>query len=301
MTLEQLRIFLAVAEREHVTRAAEALNLTQSTVSAAVSALEARLGLPLFDRVGRRIVLTEAGRVLMVEARAVLARAAQAEAAMADLAGLARGELAIAASQTVATYWLPPILHRFRTRCPAVALHLSIANSAAVARQIEQGLADLGLIEDDIDAPALAAQTVAEDEMVLVMAPGQGAPIVRPLTPGDLKAMTFVFREPGSGTRALFERAVAEMGVRPADLKIALELPSNEAVRIAAEHGAGAAALSRQVVAGALKAGTLVTLDMALPRRAFTLLRHRERTLSPAARAFTALLAEPAAPGDQPV
>jgi len=290
MTLEQLRIFLAVAEREHVTRAAETLNLTQSTVSAAVGKLEDRLGVALFDRVGRRVVLTEAGRVLMDEARAVLARTAQAEAAIADLTGLARGHLAISASQTVATYWVPPFLHRFRQRYPGVSVGLTIANSAAVARQIEEGLADLGLIEDEIDAPALTARVVAEDEMVLVTAPGPGAPVGRRLTAADLAGLSFVFREPGSGTRALFERALANMGLAPRALRIDLELPSNEAVRIAAEDGAGAAALSRQVVAGALRAGTLVALDLPLPKRVFTLLRHGERTPSPAARAFVDLL-----------
>lgn len=294
MTLEQLRIFLAVAEREHVTRASEVLNLTQSTVSAAIAALEARLGLALFDRIGRGIALTEAGRLLMGEARAVLARVAQAEAAMAGLAGLDRGRLVLAASQTVATYWLPPRLHRFRNRHPGVALELSIANSAAVARRVEEGLADLGLIEDAIDLPGVIGWPVTEDEMVLVVAPAvaRQAGIAEGAEVGaeTLRRLPFVFREPGSGTRAMFERALHGLGIAPDKLTIVLELPSNEAVRIAAEDGAGAAALSRQVVSGALRAGTLIALGVPLPRRPFTLLRHRERTLSPAARAFSAML-----------
>ena len=107
MTLDQLRIFVAVAEREHMTRAAEALNQTQSATSAAIAALEERHNLRLFDRIGRRIVLTDAGRDFLSEARAVLARAAIASQRLDDLAGVKRGKLRLAASQTVANYWLP--------------------------------------------------------------------------------------------------------------------------------------------------------------------------------------------------
>ncbi|MGA7972648.1 MAG: LysR family transcriptional regulator, partial [Pseudolabrys sp.] len=106
MTLEQLRIFVAVAACEHVTRAAESLRLTQSAVSAAISALESRYNVSLFDRVGRRIELNESGRLFLGEARAVLARAAAAELALSEMSGLKRGTLSVYASQTIASYWL---------------------------------------------------------------------------------------------------------------------------------------------------------------------------------------------------
>src|ERR1700720_4542338 len=114
MTLEQLRIFIAVAERQHVTRAAGELNLTQSATSSAIAALEARYGIKLFDRVGRGIVLTQTGRDFLGEARAVVARAKAAAQVLDDLAGLKRGSLTLAASQTVANYWLPPRIGTFR-------------------------------------------------------------------------------------------------------------------------------------------------------------------------------------------
>ncbi|MDU6138719.1 LysR family transcriptional regulator, partial [Bradyrhizobium sp.] len=168
MTLEQLRIFVAVATREHVTQAARELHLTQSATSAAVAALEARYQTRLFDRVGRRIVLTAAGKAFLVEAKAVLARAAAAETVLDDLAGLKRGRLALAASQTIAGYWLPAFIHRFHDAHPAITLGLSIGNTEQVAAQVRDGSADLGFVEGDIDDPLLAAQPVAEDEMVLV-------------------------------------------------------------------------------------------------------------------------------------
>src|ERR1700676_1991912 len=120
MTLEQLRIFIAVAEKQHVMRAASELNLTQSATSAAIAALEARYGIKLFDRVGRGIVLTQTGRDFLDEARQVVARAKAAAQVLNDLAGLKRGSLTLAASQTVANYWLPSRIGTFRKAHPGI-------------------------------------------------------------------------------------------------------------------------------------------------------------------------------------
>src|SRR3981189_3640347 len=128
MTLEQLRIFIAVAEKQHVTQAASQLNLTQSATSAAVAALERRYGIKLFDRVGRGIVLTQIGRDFLNEARAVVGRAKAAARILDDLAGLKRGSLTLAASQTVANYWLPPRLAAVRKAHPGTALPLPVAH-----------------------------------------------------------------------------------------------------------------------------------------------------------------------------
>jgi DNA-binding transcriptional LysR family regulator len=133
MTLEQLRIFVAVAEREHLTRAAGALNMTQSAVSAAIAALEARHNVKLFDRLGRRIALTSVGKSFLAEAKAVLARSFAAEQALADLAGLKTGSLTLAASQTIGNYWLPPRLGRFAQLYPGVSISLTIGNTEEVA------------------------------------------------------------------------------------------------------------------------------------------------------------------------
>jgi DNA-binding transcriptional LysR family regulator len=171
MTLEQLRIFVAVAEREHVTQGARDLNLTQSATSAAITTLEARYATKLFDRVGRRIALTEAGRLFLVEAKGVLARAAAAETILADLAGLKRGSLALAASQTVANYWLPRIIHCYQSRYPGITLKLSIGNTKTVSASVHEGTADLGFVEGEVDEPALSINPVAEDELVLVVSP----------------------------------------------------------------------------------------------------------------------------------
>ena len=146
MTLEQLRIFIAVAEKQHVTQAARELNLTQSATSAAIAALETRYDVKLFDRIGRGIALTQTGRDFLVEARAVLARAKAAAQVLNDLAGLKRGSLTIAASQTVANYWLPGRIQTFHTAHPGIELRLTIANTGQVALAVHQGSADLGFV-----------------------------------------------------------------------------------------------------------------------------------------------------------
>ena len=113
MTLDQLRIFVAVAEQQHVTRAANVLALSQSAVSSSIAALETQYDVKLFHRIRRNIVLTDAGQQFLSEARAVLARASSAGNMLADLAGLRRGALSLAASQTVANYWIPKVMQRF--------------------------------------------------------------------------------------------------------------------------------------------------------------------------------------------
>jgi len=290
VTLEQLRIFVAVAEREHVTRAAADLHLTQSATSAAIAALESRYDAKLFDRVGRRIELTEAGRLFLVEARAVLARAQAAETLLTDLAGLKRGALALAASQTVGNYWLPPILRLYRERHPGIALSLRIGNTEQVAQWVHETSADIGLIEGEIDDPTLSVTQFAEDEMVLVV--GRGHPWAgrASVAPADLPGVDWVLREPGSGTRSIFESWLTEAGLAPSSLRIALEFPSNEAIRGAVEAGAGATVISHLVADGGLRAGTLVQVGLDLPKRRFYRLRHKERHVTHAEQAFAALL-----------
>lgn len=299
MTLEQLRIFVAVAEREHLTRAAQALNRTQSAVSAAVRALERQYATPLFHRVGRGVALTEAGRLLLGEARGVLARAEAAERALAELGGLRRGRLSLQASQTIASYWLPSRLVQFRNAFPDVMLAVRIGNTAEVARAVAEGAAELGLVEGAVDDPRLASETVAHDRLVLVVAPGHPWADGATLTAKQLLESGWVLREPGSGTRSVFETALFAHGTALADLSPVLELPSNEAVRAAVEAGAGATAISERVVAAALGAGSLVRACFDLPTRDYNVLVHREHFPSRAVEALRAILRAPAEVGGE--
>ena len=292
MTLEQLRIFVAVAEREHVTRAAEALHLTQSAVSAAIAALEGHYGVSLFDRVGRRVELNEEGRTFLGEARAVLARAAAAELALSELSGLKRGTLTVQASQTIASYWLPARLVAFRRAYPFIDVKLSVGNTAQVAKAVADGSAELGFVEGRVDDSALVQHVIGRDRLVVVVAPDHPWAAEVKLSPKALAEGEWVLREAGSGTRSEFEAVLAEHGLSIDGLKVVLELPSNEAVRAAVEAGAGATATSEMVVEAALRAGTLKAVDFAMPDRLFHTMQHRERYHSKASRAFLDLIAQ---------
>jgi DNA-binding transcriptional LysR family regulator len=290
MTLEQLRIFIAVAEKQHVTRAAAELNLTQSATSAAIAALEARYDVKLFDRVGRGIALTAIGREFLKEAREVMARAKSAAQVLHDLSGLKHGSMAIAASQTIGNYWLPARLDKFREAYPGLSIELAIANTEKVAQLVRTGEASLGFVEGEIADPVLVSEAFAGDSLIVVVGRNHPWAGKKKIAPKQLLDTPWILRERGSGTRAIFERGLKTFGVRMSDLEVFLELPSNEAVRAAVEAGACATAISRLVVARSLAAGTLSEIKLPLPTRSFFIVRHKERHTSNADRALLEML-----------
>ena len=288
VTLEQLRIFVAVAEREHVTAAARDLKLTQSAVSNAVAALEQRHDVHLFDRVGRGVVLNEVGRSFLLEARAVLARAQAAENALADMSALRRGRLAIFASQTIASYWLPAHLVAFHGRHPGVELDVAVGNTREAVQAVLDGAAELGFVEGEVNEPVLGQRVVGSDRLAVLVPPGHAWTSRARLRPQDLVSAPWVLREAGSGTRSSLEAALSSAGVSPAALLTAMVLPSNEAVLAAVEAGGGVTALSESVATGAIAAGRLVRAPFDLGERRFRLLWRQQRYRSRAADAFVA-------------
>jgi DNA-binding transcriptional LysR family regulator len=287
MTLEQLRIFVGVAERQHMTAAARALHVTQSAASAAIAALEARHGVKLFHRVGRGIALTEAGQMLLKEARSVLGRAAAAEAMLAEFGELKRGTLRVVASQTIAAYWLPQILAAFHNRYPSLSVELAIGNTEQAAARVHDGEADLGIVEGEVDDPALAHWPIGQDSLMLV----QSVPFAETkIDAAWLRRARWVGREQGSGTRSTLDRHLRALGVDPSTLDVALVLPSNESVRTAVEAGAGVTVLSSLVVAPAIKAGTLYQAPIEFQPRPFFGLRHKERYRTRAADALLEMI-----------
>ena len=290
MTLDQLRVFVEVAERGHVTRAAEALRMSQSAASVAIAALEDLHQIKLFDRVGRGIQLTEPGRIFLREARAVLDRASVARSVLQDLAGSPANPIALAASHTISTYWLPRRLAAFHTANPRVRLNVVIRNTREVETAVADGEVSIGLVEGPTQHPALLRTRLDHDQMVLVVAAGRAPLPIEPSGKVDLRALNWVIREPGSGTRRALEDLAARQDLSLDDLNIFLVLPGNEAVREAVEAGAGATIISRHVVASAIAAGTLVEIPIELPQREFALVRHRERHATLAQKALVAHL-----------
>jgi len=290
MTLDQLQIFVAVAEREHVTRAADALRLAPPSVSAAVVSLEREFGTKLFHRVGRGILMTEGGKLLLDEARALACRADAVKLAMHEFTGLSRGRLPIKASQTIANHFLPPRLVEFHQAYPGIALVVSVGNSTEVGDAIIRGNVELGFVEgpeEEMRDPRLAMELIARDDLVMVLSAHHPWAGEKKLSINDLTAGKWVLREDGSGTRAAFVKALGALGVSHGSINIAIELPSNEAVLAAVLGGAGATILSARVCADAIKAGTLKQLPILLLSRAFFAIQHADHYRS---RAVSALL-----------
>lgn len=292
MTLEQLRIFAEVARQQHLTRAAEILHLTPSAVSAAIKTLEERYATQLFNRIGRRIELNETGRIFLHEAEAVLARTQAAELTLSEITGLQRGSLHIYASQTIASYWLPPVLARFHTTYPMIDLKLSIGNSEQVVEALREGLADTGFIEGETDDPFLHKESVATDQLITVVRPQHPWAKRMTLPTATLPESFWILREQGSGTRAAFEAYLRDQAFDPTHLPLALELPSNEAICSALIAGDYATVLSALAARPHLAAGTLKQVPFTLPPRQFWLLNHRERYQSHAFKALYAMVKE---------
>jgi len=282
-SLRALEVFCAVARHDNVHRSAGDVALTQSAASQALARLEQALGQPLFDRRGRRLVLNEAGRLLLPHARALLDDAEQ-------LQGLLAGDalsLRLGASTTIANYLLPARLAAFRAAHPGARVQLTVGNTGDVAVAVAAMEVDFGLIEGACHHPDLRVARWRPDEMVLIAPPGHPA-ARRRATPAQLAGMRWLLREPGSGTREEVERwLLAHVGEVRADM----ELGDSEAIKRAVAAGLGVSCLSRAVVADALASGTVVEMRTGLPApvRLLSVVRHRERRPTRGMRAFLAL------------
>ncbi len=300
MNLYHLRVFLTVAEHEHITRASEELILTQPAVSKIIQHLEQEVGLELIERHGRRIVLTYAGHVLHNYARRMFALEREMEEALAALCDVETGEVTLAANTTTGVYLLPPIVARFRARYPQVALHIAILNSHEIIEQTLNWDLDFGLVEGDPSTlPAgLHVEVFAHDELVLVVAPGHRWSGLNPLKPEALREGELVLREQGSGIREVIEHALLLQGVKISPL---LTLPDNEAIKQMVMSGVGAAIVSALAVQRELASSDLVRVPIAGLdlRPQLSLIRRTDKQLSRAAQAFCTLLHPPASEDEQ--
>lgn len=280
-TLRQLEVFAATARTGSTRAAASRVARSQSAASTALADLEAALGVPLFDRLGRRLLLNEQGRALLPRAVSLLDQSAELQGAFAVAMP---GPLRMAASLTIGEYLLPDIVARWQAAHPQHAVQLVIANTSEVMAAVAGFEADIGFIEGRKTHADIAVQPWLSDEMVLIAAPGH--PLAgRVASVAELAAAAWVMREPGSGTREAADRWLLEHLAR---VQVAFELGSSEAIKRVVASGAGVGCLSRYTVAEALAAGHLVELRTRLPRavRSLALVVHRQRRLGEAAQAF---------------
>ena len=287
-SLVQLETFARVARLGSYTRAAEELHLTQPGVTQQVRALERHFGLRLVDIVGRRPVLTDAGRFLAERTAALLESLGELEREMGQFAAVHGGELRLGATLTIGSYVVPALLGRFAESYPTIRLRVEIANTALMARRIQSEELGLALIEGPLDDSTLDIVPFMDDRLCLVVPAGHRFARRARIAPGELVGEPFVWREAGSGTRAAAEAALLAAGIQP---PVVLELPSGEGVARAVEEGLGLTILSWLVVERAVAEGRLATVDLVGIdlRRTFRLVTVRGRTLSPAARAFASV------------
>ncbi len=290
LDLNKLRAFAAVAEHEHFSRAAAVLTISQPALSAQVRDLERYYGTPLFERAGRGVRLTEAGRLVQSYARRVLALTGELDDTMADLRGLRSGLLRVGASTTIGDYLLPAVLGAFRRHYPGVGIVVEIANTRQIADRVRHGELHLGLIGEPLDDADLDVEPYRDDTLVLVVPPGHalaGTMVAARVL--SASAEVLIARERGSATRDVTVQALAKAGV---PMEIGMELGSTEAAKGAVAAGLGiafvsACAVDHEVSAGRLAQARVDGLDM---RRQFQIARQRGRRLTQAERAFISLL-----------
>jgi DNA-binding transcriptional LysR family regulator len=286
--LPHLETFTEAAERSSFTAAARALRLTQAAVSQRIQVLERELGVPLFRRIGGRVELTDAGRRLHDYARRILDLHREARREVTGREVPVTGELAIAASSVPGEHLLPALLAAFGSKHPHIRVQAAVSDSAAVIGLVESGGVSVGLVGRRSDGAGLEFRHLADDRMVVVAPPGHALAGKKRVTLRRLAAHPLVVREPGSGLRHCFEKALDRAGQSLSDLRVALELGSNEAIKEAVLRGVGVAVLSTLAVRKEVAAGRLLALEvegLACDRELFVV-TDRRRVLSPPARLF---------------
>ena len=276
-TLRQLEVFLSVARFQSVSRAAEALAMSQSAVSGALGDLERQFDVQLFDRLGKRLSLSELGHAVRGQAEAALEQARDLERAFEQRQHV--GRLRVGATLTIGNYVAVPLIARFMREHPGAVVTLEIGNTEAIARQMANFELDVGLIEGEIDHPDLEITVWRDDELCVFCAPGHPFAGKRRLTDADLRGAEWIVREHGSGTRQAFDRAMH--GLLP-ELHIALALQHTEAIKVAVEAGLGVGCLSRIALEEGFRAGSL--RPCRVPHRDFSrkffFLLHRHKSHS---------------------
>lgn len=285
LTLRQLTVFEAVARYLNFTRAAEELHLTQPAVSMQIKQLEDSVGLPLFEQLGKKIYLTQAGREMFGYSRSIAQLLSEAEEVMEQIKGVQRGHLDISVAST-ANYFATRMLAAFVHANPSITFSLDVTNRETLLRQLEANERDLVIMGRPPARMDLTAEPFMDNPLVVIAPPDHPLVGTGKVPLERLQQETFVVREQGSGTRIAMERFFSERGIT---LTTGMEMSSNEAIKQAVEAGLGLGLVSVHTMALELESQRLVVLNV----ESFPILRHwyvvhrRGKRLSPAAQAFT--------------
>ncbi|MFP2503975.1 MULTISPECIES: DNA-binding transcriptional regulator YeiE [Buttiauxella] len=280
ITLRQLEVFAEVLKSGSTTQASQMLALSQSAVSAALSDLEGQLGVQLFDRVGKRLVVNEHGRLLYPRVVGLLEQAIEVEQLFKE----DNGAIRVYASSTIGNYILPEMIAHYRRDFPNLPLEMSVGNSQDVINAVADFRVDIGLIEGPSHMTELVTEPWLEDELV-VFAPPSAPLLQQPVTLESLAQQQWILREKGSGTREIVDYLLLS---HLPQFHLGMELGNSEAIKHAVRHGLGISCLSRRVIAEQLETGSLVEVPVPLPRLVRTLYRihHRQKHISNALQRF---------------
>ncbi len=289
INLDRLRIFRAVAEARSFTRAAEVVHLTQPGISKHIKQMEEYYGIPLFDRLGKKVALTQAGEILSEATEEIMASAIAAEQRIEELKGLHGGKLVLGASFALGIYVLPGVLAAFRKRYPAVEVTVDISLSAKIMAKILANKLELGLVSQEAHDPRLFAKQFMTDELIVVVPSNHRWANRKRIRPQELMRETFIVAARGAGVRAAVEERLKQKGIV---LTNVIDFGNVEGVKRAVEAGLGISiqpqsVVQREISAGSLTGVSLAGLDDKLGR--FYVCR-RDKHLSNAAKAFLALL-----------
>jgi len=290
--LRALDVFCKIVELRSFSRAAESVLLTQPTVSGHIKALEAELGLRLLDRSAKTVTPSRAGELLYGYARRILALREEAEQALSAHKGGLSGQLAIGASSIPGAYLLPSLVAVFKSAHPGVTVSLHVSGSRDVIRAVIDGSLELGMVGARFEEGRVHYEAIAQDELVLAAAASHPWASRGSVRLSELTGQPFVMRERASGTRKIMEEALRARGLDPANLRVVLEVTSNEAVRQALKAGAGLAVISRRAVEDDIRYKQVAILRVHGLRltREFFLVTHKSRSRSPLGEAFLAFL-----------
>lgn len=285
-SLRQLQVFGAVARGESVSRAARELSMSQSAVSGALAELERQFDVRLFERIGKRLQLSELGRALRPRAQALCEQAQELETAFAGQADA--GELRVGATLSIGNYLCAPLMARFMQDHPGSRVTLHVANTAEIARCVKNFEIDVGLIEGELSDPELDVTRWRGDELCVFASPTHPLARRKRLSDLELKSAAWILREQGSGTRQAFERAMH--GLLP-ELRIVLELEHTEAIKSAVKAGLGLGCVSRVALVDAFRHRSLVECDVPSRdfRRFFFFVVHKQKFRSRALQSWLAL------------
>lgn len=289
MDFRLIEIFCRVYEERSFSRAARGLELTQPTVSTHVKELEESVGITLFNRLGRGIEPTEAGRFLYARAQPILDLTRAMSEQMAAFLNRVEGVLTIGASSVPGEYLLPGLVAGFHARHADVRVRLQISDTARTIDDVRRGQIELGVVGSTAADEDLAFEAFARDELVLALPAGAGWPRSPHLSMRQVRSLPMLVREPGSATRTEFERALAKRKLAPGDFNIAAELGSVGAIKEAVRAGHGVSFVSMVTVAADVAHGTLRIArlrELGPVRRSYYTVSSRRRVLAPATRAF---------------